>query len=364
MPEICLKKSDMSRRIVIGITQGDSNGVGYEVIIKSLSNANVLEMFTPVVYGSSKYFGIYRNQIPDTENINTNVITSAKEAHPSRVNIINCVDDSISLEPGKFTHEGAKAAISALNAAVADMKGGFIDILVTAPFNKRGVTLENFKYAGHTGYLVDTFGAKDGLMFMCSGDLRIGVVTTHIPISKVASSISIDKILSKLHLMNNSLKRDFGIVRPKIAVLGLNPHAGDNGLMGDEEQSIIEPAIKKAMDEGIEAFGTFPPDGFFAAAQQYNFDAVLAMYHDQGLIPFKALSFDSGVNFTAGLPVVRTSPDHGTAFDIAGLNKANPHSMLAAIFLGIDIYKNRERFDEMTANPLKMHIPGLDENRG
>ncbi len=353
----------MQPKIVIGITQGDTNGIGYEVIIKALSNANVLEMFTPVVYGSSKAFGIYRKQIPETENINTNIITSAKDAHPKRVNIINCVSDQIQVEPGQLTHDSAKSAIEALNTAVRDLKEGLINILVTAPFNKRGVTLENFKYAGHTGYLIDAFGVKDGLMFMCSDNLKIGVVTTHIPLSQVSSSINEEIILSKLRLMNDSLKRDFGRERPKIAVLGLNPHAGDDGLLGDEEQRIITPAIKKANAEGIQTFGPFPPDGFFAATMQYNYDAVLAMYHDQGLIPFKALSFDSGVNFTAGLPVVRTSPDHGTAFDIAGKNKANPRSMLSAIYLAIDIYRNRQRYDEMHANPLTAKIPGQDEAR-
>ena len=342
----------MKQKLVIGITQGDSNGIGYEVIIKALSNANVLELFTPVVYGSSKAFGYYRKQIPETENINTNLVNSARDAHPKRVNIVNCVTDDLPIEPGKLTHESAKAAIASLERAVSEAKAGYLDAIVTAPFSKKGVTLEHFKYAGHTGYLIETFGAKDGLMFMCSDSLRVGVVTMHIPLKDVSASINKEVIMSKLRLMNQSLKEDFCIERPKIAVLGLNPHAGDRGLLGSEEQ-----------EEGIETFGPFPPDGFFAATLQGKYDAVLTMYHDQGLIPFKTLSFDTGVNYTAGLPVVRTSPDHGTAFDIAGQNKANPRSMLSAIYLAIDIYRSRERYKEIHSNPMKTQIPAQEDNR-
>ncbi|MBR3303941.1 MAG: 4-hydroxythreonine-4-phosphate dehydrogenase PdxA [Bacteroidales bacterium] len=353
----------MKQKLVIGITQGDSNGIGYEVIIKALSNAAVLDMFTPVVYGSSKAFGVYRKQIPETENINTNIIVSAKDAHPKRVNIVNCTEEDLPIEPGVLTHNSAKAAIASLEMAVAEAKAGYLDVIVTAPFSKKGVTLEHFKYAGHTGYLIETFGAQDGLMFMCSESLRVGVVTMHIPLREVSDAITTELILSKLRLMNHSLKRDFCIEHPKIALLGLNPHAGDRGLLGNEEINIIIPAIKAAKEEGIEAFGPFPPDGFFAATMQHQYDAVLTMYHDQGLIPFKTLSFDTGVNFTAGLPIVRTSPDHGTAFDIAGQNRANPRSMLSAIYLAIDVYRNRERYDEIHANPLKPYNFGHDEPR-
>lgn len=352
----------MKEKLVIGITQGDSNGIGYEVIIKSLANANVLDLFTPVVYGSSKAFGYYRKLIPETENIDTNVINNAKDAHPKMVNIINCVGDDLPIEPGKLTHESAKAAIASLDRCVADAKKGLIDVIVTAPFSKKGVTLEHFKYAGHTGFLIETFGAKDGLMFMCSDNLRVGVVTMHIPLKDVSAAINKEIILSKLRLMNDSLKKDFCIEKPKIAVLGLNPHAGDKGLLGDEEINIVIPAIKEANDSGIQTFGPFPPDGFFAATLQGKYDAVLTMYHDQGLIPFKTLSFDTGVNYTAGLPVIRTSPDHGTAFDIAGQNKANPRSMLSAIYLAIDIYRNRERYAEIHSNPLTAQIPGQEES--
>ena len=340
-------------KIVVGITQGDTNGIGYEVIIKTLSDARVLEMCTPVVYGSSKAFGFYRKQIPETENINTNVVASAKDAHPKRVNIVNCVDENAQISPGHLTKSGSQAAITALKCAVGEMKKGYIDVLVTAPFNKRAVSDETFKFPGHTEYLVSEFGARDGLMFLCSDKMRVGVATNHLAISKVPAAITEERILSKLRLMNESLKRDFNVVKPKLAVLGLNPHSGDRGLLGDEEITVIIPAIEQANKENILAFGPFPPDGFFSINMQYRFDAVLAMYHDQGLIPFKSLAFDSGVNYTAGLPIVRTSPDHGTAFDLAGENKANPQSMLSAIYMAIDIYRNRKRYDQMSADPVK-----------
>ncbi len=340
-------------KIVVGITQGDTNGIGYEVIIKTLSDARVLEMCTPVVYGSSKAFGFYRKQIPETENINTNVVASAKDAHPKRVNIVNCVDENAQISPGHLTKSGSQAAITALKCAVGEMKKGYIDVLVTAPFNKRAVSDETFKFPGHTEYLVNEFGARDGLMFLCSDKMRVGVATNHLAISKVPAAITEERILSKLRLMNESLKRDFNVVKPKLAVLGLNPHSGDRGLLGDEEIKVIIPAIEQANKENILAFGPFPPDGFFSINMQYRFDAVLAMYHDQGLIPFKSLAFDSGVNYTAGLPIVRTSPDHGTAFDLAGENKANPQSMLSAIYMAIDIYRNRKRYDQMSADPVK-----------
>ena len=344
----------MTKKLVIGITQGDTNGIGYEVIIKALSDNRVLEMCTPVVYGSSKAFGLYRKQIPETENINTNVISSAKDAHPKRVNIINCLPDNIQIEPGQCTHDGAKAAIIALEMAVKEAKEGLIDIIVTAPFNKRAVTLETFKYAGHTEYLTNEFNAKDGLMFLCSDKMRVGVATGHIALSKVSEAINEELIVSKLRIMNESLKRDFNIQKPKIAVLGLNPHSGDRGLMGDEEITKIIPAINKANQEDILAFGPYPPDGFFSVNMQYKFDAVLAMYHDQGLIPFKSFAFDSGVNFTAGLPIVRTSPDHGTAYDLAGGNRANPQSMMSAIYMAIDVYRNRVLYDKLHENPLQI----------
>ena len=344
----------MTRKITIGITQGDTNGIGYEVIIKALSDARILELCTPVVYGSSKFFGMYRKDIPETENINTNVVSSAKDAHPKRVNIVNCLPDNLQIEPGQTTADGAKAAILSLEKAVEEIKAGHLDAIVTAPFNKYLVNEETFKYAGHTEYLVSQFGAEDGLMFLCSDQMRVGVATGHIALSKVSQALSPELIVSKLKIMNDSLMKDFNIVKPKLAVLGLNPHSGDKGLMGDEEINIISPAIKMAQEQGILAYGPYPPDGFFGVNMQYKFDAVLSMYHNQGLIPFKSLAFDSGVNFTAGLPIVRTSPDHGTAFDLAGQNKANPQSMISSIYLAIDVVRNREKYAQMHANPLKV----------
>lgn len=328
-------------KIIVGITQGDSNGIGYEVIIKALADPRILEQFTPVIYGSSKLFGFYRKTIPEVEQMDTNAINSASEAHPKRINIVNCLPESTYAEPGQATPESAKGAITALDIAVRELKEGKIDVLVTGPINKKAMSNEGFGFPGHTEYIQNAFGVKDVLMFMVSHRLRLAVVTGHIPLKDVCKNISEEKILSKLRLMNASLKQDFVIDQPRIAVLSLNPHSGDGGLLGTEEQDIIIPAIKKANEEGILAFGPFSPDGYFGLGHYENFDATLAMYHDQGLSPFKALSFEDGVNFTAGLPVVRTSPDHGTAFEMAGRDEADPRSMRAAIFQAIDIYRNR-----------------------
>lgn len=349
----------MKHTTVVGITQGDTNGIGYETIIKALSDARMLESCTPVIYGSSRFFGIYKRDIPETEQLVTNVINSASDARPKRVNIINAVADNLGIEIGQPTVDGAKAAMQALSAGVADLKDGKIDALVTAPFNKHTMSQANFGYPGHTEYLTKEFGAKDSLMFLCNHTMRIGVATNHLPIAKVSSALSKDLIVSKLRLMNESLKRDFGLIRPKIAVLGLNPHGGDGGSIGTEEIEIIQPAVEAANAENILAFGPFSADGFFGTGIFSNYDAVLAMYHDQGLIPFKALAFDDGVNYTAGLPGIRTSPDHGTAFDIAGKNRANPGPMMAAIYCAIDIANNRRLYDEMTANPMEIkHFEG------
>ena len=334
-------------KIVVGITQGDSNGIGSEVIIKALADPRILEQFTPVVYGSSKLFGFYRKSIPEIDQMDTNAINSASEAHPKRVNIVNCLPDSSYAEPGQATAESAKAAIAALAAAVKELKEGKIDVLVTGPINKKAMASEGFGFPGHTEYLQEAFGKKDVAMFMVSHRLRLAVVTGHIPLKDVAGQISEEKILSKLRLINESLKQDFTIDQPKIAVLSLNPHSGDGGLLGTEEQEIIIPAIRKATEEGILAFGPFSPDGYFGLSHYENFDATLAMYHDQGLSPFKALSFEDGVNYTAGLPVIRTSPDHGTAFEMAGRDEADPRSMRAAIFTAIDIFRSRKAWEEL-----------------
>lgn len=345
-----------NNRIVVGITQGDGNGIGYEVIIKALADSRILESFTPVIYGSSKIFGFYKKTIHDIEQIDTNVISSAKDAHQKRVNIVNCLPDNVFVEPGQPNPESGKAAIIALEAAVKDLKAGDIDVLVTAPINKKVMSTQGFGFTGHTEFLQDAFGVKDVTMFMVSDTIKIGVVTGHIPLREVPDSITEEKILSKLRLMNGSLKRDFGVDCPKIAVLSLNPHSGDGGLLGDEEERIIAPAIKKAAQEGIEAFGPYSPDGFFGAGMYAKFDATLAMYHDQGLEPFKAIAFEDGVNFTAGLPVVRTSPDHGTAYEMAGRDEADPRSMMSAIFKAIDIYKNRRNYDDLLAGKMKERV--------
>ncbi len=343
----------MNNKIVLGITQGDSNSIGYEVIIKALSDNRIFDICTPVIYGSSKLFGYYKKSLPEMESISTNVITSINDAHPKRINIINCVPDNLTLEPGRQSADGAKGAILSLEAAVKDAKAGKLGAIVTAPFNKSSVNSESFKFTGHTEYLAEEFGVENPLMFLVSDILKVGLVTAHLPIKDVPSALTKDLIVRKLGLMLNSLKRDFMVVRPRIAVLSLNPHNGDDGLLGKEESEIINPAINEFNKDGIYAFGTYSPDGFFAGDLMKKFDAVLAIYHDQGLIPFKALAFESGVNYTAGLPVVRTSPDHGTAFDLVGKGVAKPDSMLCAIYRACDIYRNRIQYDEMTANPLK-----------
>ena len=342
----------MGKKLVVGITQGDGNGIGYEVIIKSFADERMLDMCTPVVYGSSKIFGFYRKQIHNLEQINTNVITSAKDVHQKRVNIVNCLPDSVFVEPGQATPESAKSAMASLKCAVEDIRNGYIDVLVTAPINKRAMVNEGFGYTGHTEYLEHEFGVEEGLMIMVSDQLKVAVATGHIPLKNVPESLSTDLILKKLRIMKSSLQRDFGIVAPKIAVLGLNPHCGDGGLLGDEEQSVILPAVKAANDEGILAFGPYSPDGLFSLGNYSRFDATLAMYHDQGLIPFKALAFERGVNYTAGLPIVRTSPDHGTAYDMAGRDMAEPRSMMSSIYTAIDIYHNREKYDALQAGKM------------
>ena len=343
----------------MGITQGDGNGIGYEVIIKALADPRILESFTPVIYGSSKIFGFYKKLIHNIEQMDTNVISSAKDAHPRRINIVNCLPDNVFVEPGQATPESAKAAITSLEWAVRDIRKGDIGVLVTAPINKKAMVGEGFGYTGHTEYLQNAFGVKDITMFMVSQTMKVGVVTGHIPLKDVPSSITKEKIISKLRLMDQSLKRDFGVDMPKIAVLSLNPHCGDGGLLGSEEQNIIRPAIDEAVEQGILAFGPYSPDGYFGLREYNKFDATLAMYHDQGLEPFKALSFSDGVNFTAGLPIVRTSPDHGTAYDMAGRDAADPLSMRASIFAAIDIYRNRLEYDRLLSG--KMVEQTLDQ---
>lgn len=349
----------MARKLVVGITQGDGNGIGYEVIIKALADERMLDLCTPVIYGSSKIFGFYRKQIHNLDQINTNVITSAKDVHQKRVNIVNCLPENVFVEPGQSTPESAKAAMTSLEKAVADIKEGYIDVLVTAPFNKRAMAGEGFGYTGHTEYLEKEFGVDEVAMIMVCDKLKVGVVTGHIALKDVVKSITKEKIIKKLALMKASLERDFGVDAPRIAVLGLNPHCGDGGLLGDEERQIILPAVKEANEQGILAFGPYSPDGFFGTSYG-KFDAVLAMYHDQGLAPFKAIAFEEGVNFTAGLPVVRTSPDHGTAYEMAGRDMADPRSMISAIYTAIDIYNRRADYDDLVENRMTIKLPDTE----
>ena len=350
----------MARKLIVGITQGDGNGIGYEVIIKALADERMLDLCTPVIYGSSKIFGFYKKQIHDIGQINTNVITSAKDVHPKRVNIVNCLPDNVFVEPGQPTPESAKSAMTSLQRAVEDIKQGYIDVLVTAPINKRAMVGEGFGYTGHTEYLEKEFGVDEVAMLMVSDRLKVGVVTGHIPLKEVSTAITQEKIVRKLRLMRSALQRDFCIDEPKIAVLGLNPHCGDGGLLGDEEQRIILPAIAEANAEGILAFGPYSSDGFFGLGNYAKYDAVLAMYHDQGLCPFKAIAFDDGVNFTAGLPVVRTSPDHGTAYEMAGRDVADPRSMIASIYTAIDIYNRRVEYDDLLAGRMTIKMPDTE----
>lgn len=347
----------MSNKIVVGITQGDSNGISYEVIIKALSDSRMLELCTPVIYGSSKLFGFYKKSISDADIVAANVISSPADIHHKRVNIINCVPESVVADPGRPTPESSRGAFLSLDKAIDHLKKGEIDVLVTGPFNKASMKDEGFTFPGHTEYLTKEFGKEDSLMFMISPAMRVGLVTNHIPIKEVTSSITTEKIVKKCKLMCESLRRDFGIEYPKIAVLSLNPHAGEEGVLGNEEREIIKPAIEELKAEGELIFGPYAPDGFFASSMYKKFDSVLAMYHDQGLIPFKSLSPEGGVNYTAGLPVVRTSPDHGTAYDIAGKNIANHYSMLNAIYEAIDIFRKRKEYEEIRRNPLKVEIP-------
>lgn len=350
----------MARKLVVGITQGDGNGIGYEVIIKALADERMLDLCTPVIYGSSKIFGFYKKHIHNIDQINTNVINSAKDVHHKRVNIVNCLPENVFVEPGQPTPESAKSAMTSLERAVEDIKNGYIDVLVTAPINKRAMVGEGFGYTGHTEYLEKEFGVDEVAMIMVCDRLKVGVVTGHIPLKDVCANITTEKILSKLRLMKSSLQRDFGIDAPKIAVLGLNPHCGDGGLLGDEEQQVILPAVQAANEEGIMAFGPYSPDGFFGLGNYSRYDAVLAMYHDQGLTPFKALAFEEGVNFTAGLPIVRTSPDHGTAYEMAGRDIADPRSMISSIYAAIDIYNRRADYDDLIANRMTVQMPDTE----
>lgn len=347
-----IRTSENENRIVVGITHGDINSISYEIIIKTCLDQRITELFTPVVYGTSKAASYHRKMlnIPD---FSFNIIRSADQASPKKANLINLSEKEVKIDLGESTVAAGEMALMAINAAVEDIKKGLIDVMVTAPVNKHNVQeAAKGPFTGHTGYLAEKFGAKSYLMLMVGENLRIGVVTEHIALEQVARTITTQLISEKIQILEESLRKDFGIRKPRIAILGLNPHAGDDGLIGDEEKLVITPAIQSAQQKGQLVYGPFPADGFFASSGFKQFDAVLAMYHDQGLIPFKTLNFESGVNFTAGLPYVRTSPAHGTAFDIAGKDQASADSLRAATYLACEIFKNRMMHAEITRNPL------------
>ncbi len=338
------------QQLIIGITQGDPNGIGWEVILKALSDPRMTELFTPVVYGSPAAAACYQQRLTDYEPVAFHTVPSVGEAQAGKVNLIVC-GESGTPQPGKASAAAGRAAVEALTTATRDLKKGLLDAVVTAPFDKESVQSEAFRFTGHTEY----FGAEfegDPMMIMCSDVLRVGLVTKHIPVSQIAASITREKILRNLETLKQTLIADFGIVAPRIAVMALNPHAGDGGLLGREEEEVIKPAIVEAFEQGILAFGPFAADGLFAGGGYTKYDGILAMYHDQGLAPFKSLSPD-GVNFTAGLAEVRTSPDHGVAYDIAGEGRADEQSMRNAIYAAIDIVQHRRAWEEWTQNPLQ-----------
>ncbi|MGM0945729.1 MAG: 4-hydroxythreonine-4-phosphate dehydrogenase PdxA [Bacteroidota bacterium] len=332
---------------IIGISIGDINGIGAEVTMKALLDQRTYKNFTPLIYGHGKALSFYRKLL-ELEDFNFVQIRSLDELQPKRINVINALEECPEVIPGVETQESGKLALEALKAAVNDLKDKKIQALVTAPVNKNNMNSEDFKFIGHTEFITKAVGSKNSLMFLVAEQLRVGLVTGHMPLSKVAQSISKESIKEKANLMLNSLKKDFGIAKPRVAILGLNPHAGEDGLLGDEEIQIIKPAINELKEENKLVFGPYPSDGFFGMMHQTKFDGILAMYHDQGLIPFKSIAFSEGVNFTAGLPVVRTSPDHGTAYNIAGKNLADENSMRAAIFLAADIVQQHQEIEEFT----------------
>jgi 4-hydroxythreonine-4-phosphate dehydrogenase len=341
----------MSKRLKIGITQGDTNGVGWEVILKIFSDNRLTDLFTPVIYGSSSAAAFYQKSLEDFEPVKFMVVDSAERAQQGRINLVECGIKDLMPTPGQPSKAGGMAAAAALRSAIDDLKSGNIDALVTAPIDKEMIQSPEFSYTGHTEFLAKELDGEP-LMIMASELMRVGLVTIHVPVAKVAESLSKGLIVERIKQMNSSMREDFGVVRPKVAVLALNPHAGDGGLLGKEEEEIIKPAIVEAYEAGILAFGPFAADGFFASGQFKNYDAILAMYHDQGLAPFKTLT-PNGVNFTASLSEVRTSPDHGVAYDIAGKGVADEQSMRNAIYDAIDIVQRRREWEKWNENPLQ-----------
>lgn len=343
----------MDERIKVGITQGDINGIGYEVIIKTLADARITELCTPIIYGSSKVLSFHR-KVMDLEPVNLSIINDAQAAGHNRVNLINITEADLKVDLSVPTPEAGQAAYLALEKATKDLKAGLIDVLLTAPINKHSIQSKEFTFPGHTEYLEQCSSNNEkSLMILLQNNFRVALATGHVPLSSVASQLSVEKIVEKLTVFNHSLQQDFTIIKPRIAVLSLNPHAGEEGLLGKEEENIIIPALQEADKQGILCFGPFAADGFFGSGYYTQFDGILAMYHDQGLIPFKTLSMEEGVNYTAGLSIIRTSPAHGTAYDIAGKNAASEASFRNALYLALDVHRNRKAYVEAKANPLK-----------
>lgn len=336
---------------IIGISIGDINGIGLEVILKALSHRRVLNICVPVIYGSSKVVSYHKNVV-GLDELNFFGQKNAERLKFDKVNVVNCWEENVNISLGKASDVGGQYAMKSLEAAVNDLKLGLIDALVTAPIHKKSMQMAGFEHVGHTEYLTKELGGES-LMILAGDNLRVGLVTAHMPIKEVANAITKERVMKKIQLMHDALKVDFGGERPSIAVLGLNPHAGEEGMLGDEEEKVIRPAVVEMKKKGIMVMGPFPADGFFGSGQFNKFDGILAMYHDQGLAPFKALTFGQGVNYTAGLPYVRTSPDHGTALDLAGKNMADPSSFLHALFMAIDIHRNRKEYNELKANAVK-----------
>jgi 4-hydroxythreonine-4-phosphate dehydrogenase len=346
---------------IIGISCGDLNGIGIELILKAFTDNRILELCTPVVFASNKAINFYRKSVPEI-SLNYQSIKEYNRINQKQVNLFNCWEEEVAITPGQMTEIAGKYAVLSLQTAVAALKQNAIDGLVTAPIHKKNIQSPEFNFTGHTPYLKNMFGVPDVAMMLCSGNFRVALVTEHIPVSAIATAITKEAILSKLKIIHQSLQKDFGIEKPKIAVLGLNPHAGDEGLIGNEEETIIKPAIREAKNNNMLVIGPYSADAFFARRNFERFDVVLAMYHDQGLIPFKTLAIGEGMNFTAGLPIVRTSPDHGVAFDIAGKNKADISSFMTAIFECIDIINRRKEYEENRSNPLKKVTPAILAN--
>lgn len=355
--------SSKHHKIRVGISIGDFNGIGPEIILKSLKDKSITDFFTPVIFGSGKLFTYQKNVFKLQTNFN--YINEAKEAQSGKINMVNLTKENSNIEFGVPTEESTKMAIDSLNSATEALLNKDIDVLVTAPINKDEMMKYGFAHAGHTGYFEEKAGKK-AVMFMVSEGLKVAVSTHHIPVSEIVNHITKDNIKKQVKQLVATLKEDFCVEKPKIAILGLNPHAGDGGVIGKEEIEIIQPAIQDLFNEGIMAFGPYPADSFFQPEKYKAFDAVLAMYHDQGLAPFKTIAYEEGVNYTAGLPFIRTSPDHGVAYDIAGKNIADETSFSEAIFTAINIFKSRDEYQELRAHRLRPKAThanhGVDED--